>query len=129
MRLGYLARLAAAAVAFVCPAVALATEPASPMATARTGHVLVALPDGRALVAGGFPPSSGAAVASAEIYNPATAAFTTTGSMATARANPAAALLADGRVLVVGGTPFNQSPPADVATAEIYSPTTGTWTA
>jgi hypothetical protein len=47
------------------------------MATARQEHTATLLPDGRVLVAGGFNPSSGF-LASAEIYNPASGAWSPT---------------------------------------------------
>ena len=76
----------------------------------------------RVLVTGGY---NGSYIASAEIYDPATGAWTATGSMATPRGGHSATRLADGRVLVAGGS--NGS--AFVASAEIYDPATGTWTA
>ncbi len=105
-----------------------ATESVGPMATGRSSHVAIPLQDGRALLAGGFLPSSASATSSAEIFDPATGLFSPTASLATARARAAAARLADGRVLVAGGTPVNSSPSAAVASAEIYDPVAGTWT-
>src|SRR5690349_12485635 len=51
--------------------------------------------------------------------------FTYTGSLGTPRYRHAATLLADGKVLVAGGAYdiFN----ADLSTAELYNPATGTW--
>jgi len=72
------------------------------------------LPDGRVLIAGGFDYVAGSGLDSAELYDPATGKFTSTGSMSSARSAHAATLLKDGRVLIVGGT-------AD-ATAELYQP-------
>jgi hypothetical protein len=66
------------------------------------------------LVAGG---QSG--IASAELYNPGTGTWSTTGSMTTARFEHTATLLPDGRVLVAGGA--SSAGPA-TATAEIYTP-------
>jgi hypothetical protein len=84
------------------------------------------LADGRVLVAGGcgvYDFVEGGCLtllASAEVYNPATGTWSTTGSMTAARTNHAATRLLDGRVLVAGGEDTPQS-------AELYDPTTGTW--
>ena len=91
------------------------------MGQARACHRLTALPDGRVLVTGGM--AQGAFTASAEIYDPATGAFTPAADMLTARACHTATPLADGRVLLAGG--FNGG---YVGTAELYDPATGTFT-
>jgi len=88
--------------------------------TARLRHVCVALQDGRALVAGGFP-----FLASAEIYDPSTGKWTTTGSMATGRQYFDAVTLQSGRVLVAGG----QGSGAALASCELFDPSTGLWSA
>ena len=64
------------------------------------------------------------ALASAEIYHPASGTWTTTGSMTTGRRHTATRLL-DGRVLVAGGTDDT----GVLASAEIYDPALGIWTA
>jgi WD40 repeat protein len=99
------------------------------MATARADHTATLLPDGKVLIAGGF--GSGApwqAVASAELYDPSTGVFTPTGSMTKARARHTAALLADGRVLIAGSEIDIQTGTYS-ASAEIYDPATGTFSA
>jgi len=83
------------------------------------------LPNGQVLVAGGS--ASVGPLASAELYNPATGIWTTTGSMHTARYQHTATLLQNGRVLVAGGYNENISPPF-LTSAELYNPSTGTWT-
>src|SRR5262245_18918058 len=56
----------------------------------------------------------------------ATGPFMFTGSLAVARSHFAAVLLQNGNVLVAGGQPQSNNC-ASTASAEIYDPTTGTW--
>jgi hypothetical protein len=79
-------------------------------------------------------PSIGAALATAEIFDPATGRWTPTGSMRFARAGAQAVTLADGRVLVVGPSSFETGEfranvdPRVFDTAEVYDPATGRFT-
>ncbi|CAF4170240.1 unnamed protein product, partial [Adineta steineri] len=59
------------------------------------------LTNGNVLVVGG---SSGAVLSSAEVYDPSTGLWTTTGNMSTARTYHTASILPNGNVLVVGGS-------------------------
>jgi hypothetical protein len=75
------------------------------------------LKDGTVLVAGGFNPSGGVKVfASAEIYDPATGLFSSSGKMNTPRAQHTATLLNDGHVLLAGGTTGS----GYISSAELY---------
>ena len=96
------------------------------MGIARADHTATLLPNGKVLVAGGFNyNASNYAMASAELYDPASGTWTPTGSLATARYNHTATLLPNGKVLVAGGEDTNAY---DVlASAELYDPATGTW--
>jgi hypothetical protein len=105
------------------------------MATTRVSQAAALLPDGRVLIAGGQGETRGSsgeppALASAELYDPATGTFSPTGSMSTARCGLAAALLPDGRVLIVGGSGEiggSSGEAQDLASAELYEPATGTF--
>jgi hypothetical protein len=90
------------------------------------------------LVAGGVLnplPCDDPASASAQLYDPRTAAWTATSDMIQGRAGHTAILLPDGKVLVVGGTtswmgepcrPGVDGPtPRVLSSAELYDPGTG----
>ncbi len=66
----------------------------------RTSHSATLLPSGQVLLAGG---QNGAALATVELFDPATGRFTRTGNLAAARYFHTATLLPSGQVLVVGG--------------------------
>jgi len=98
------------------------------MAEARSGHAATLLADGRVLVTGGA--NSSTCFATAEVYDPASGTWSFTGSMATSRYGHTATLLPDGRVLVAGGDPIAgplSSSDVFLASAEVYDPSTGTW--
>ena len=98
------------------------------MAVGRFLHTATLLQNGKVLIAGGALTSTSAPVATAELYDPVTGSFTMTGAMATAREQHTATLLADGKVLIVGGTTSTGAGDLQpTATAEVYDPSTGSF--
>jgi hypothetical protein len=97
----------------------------------RCGHTATLLQNGKVLIAGGSYVDnrySGSTtlvtLKSAELYDPATGSFVTTGSMVSARCNHRAILLPDGRVLMVAGG----DSASGVGSSELYDPTTERFT-
>jgi WD40 repeat protein len=101
-------------------------SPTGSMITARYMQTATLLSDGRVLLVGGN--NGSAATPTSELYDPTTGKFSPTGSMTSARVEHTATLLSDGRVLVAGGCEV-AAPCSQSATAEIYDPTTGKFTA
>ncbi len=92
---------------------------AGTMAAPRSSHTATLLPNGKVLVAGGNGTS-------AELYDPATNSWSQAASMSQEHDDAAAALLPNGKVLIAGGW-FLPYPVTYLASAELYDPTTNTW--
>jgi hypothetical protein len=88
---------------------------------------VIKLQNGKILKIGGNVPAQ--KTVECELYDPATGIWTVTGPMAHARSNAMAVLLADGTVLAFGGGTGGYSAGGSEATAEIYDPGAGTWSA
>lgn len=98
----------------------------------RAGHTATRLADGRVLLAGGYyeiNPGTLNVTPTAEVYDPVGNTFTSVGPMGTPRADHAALRLPDGRVLVTGGSELQGAFLADHASAEVFDPATGQFTA
>jgi hypothetical protein len=94
----------------------------------RSGHAAVLLPNGQVLVTGGFGPIGGGYTAflpTAELYDPGTGSFASTGTMTDGRENSTATLLQNGKVLVAGG--YGGIGFSNIASAELYDPATGSF--
>ena len=102
---------------------------------------LVLLDDGRVLLPSGISTRGGPTIGSSEIYDPKTRSWTRTADIGTSRHAHNATLLGGpacrsasppsycGKVLVTGGYPLGVAGNQPVLdTAELYNPTTGTWT-
>jgi N-acetylneuraminic acid mutarotase len=93
---------------------------------ARFWYTATLLQNGKVLVAGGG--GSGVGDNSAELYDPATGTWSTTGNLIATRYGQTATLLQNGKVLIAGGS--NDGDLAStLASAELYDPVTGTWSA
>lgn len=97
--------------------------PTGGLNTARASHTATLLNNGTVLVGGGaggaFP---GGSLASAELYDPATGAFTPASSLNTARASHTSTMLNSRKVLVAGGNDASNNNNYYLASAELYVP-------
>ncbi|RLB65615.1 MAG: hypothetical protein DRI90_01520 [Deltaproteobacteria bacterium] len=99
----------------------------------RSGVASALLPDGAVLIVGGSTNfASRTPTELAERFDPTTGVFQPAGSMTSKRLSPTATMLRNGQLLISGGVatagPNNELAPA-TATAELYDPVTGTFTA
>jgi len=86
----------------------------------RLEHTVTRLMNGNLLIAGGNNVTANGTkvLASAELYNPSTGAWTKTSSMSNARVGHSATLLSSGQVLAVAGSGAN----TELSSAELYKP-------
>jgi hypothetical protein len=97
----------------------------------RSGHSLTLLPDGKALAGGGETDTCtgglcifAGTLATAELYDPSSGAFSAAGNMVAPREGHTATLLSDGRVLLAGGEAWGGINVfyGGTASAELYTP-------
>jgi len=99
------------------------------MTTPRANAAAIRLRDGRVLICGGTATGEvGGVLSSAELYDPAARTFAPTAAMTVARAGQTITMLRDGRALIVGGVQ-NAGFRSQLASAEIYDPASGTFSA
>src|SRR6266568_487550 len=91
----------------------------------RTQHAMAVLSDGGMLIVGGFDGTN--ALASSDIYDPSSGTISAGPSLTTARFAHSATTLLDGRVVVIGGAGQGSNGTVDLASAEIFDPSTGTF--
>ncbi|MEI7848438.1 MAG: kelch repeat-containing protein [Chloroflexota bacterium] len=91
------------------------------MLTARYNHTATLLSNGKVLVVGGMD-NLNKALASAELFDPATGKWVSAGTMSAARVHHTATLLSNGQVLIAGG--YNAAD-ASLKSAELYNPVSG----
>lgn len=102
--------------------------PTGQLTRPRSEHTAVLLDNGKVLLAGGVG-TDYSFLASAEIYDPARGTFTPTGALATPREGHTATLLANGKVLITGGHKDRREAMTVYASAEVYDPASGSFTA
>ncbi|UXI65888.1 PKD domain-containing protein [Tahibacter amnicola] len=122
----FLFQFSSAALLLLASGATVHADPTGSLSVGRDEHMAAKLPDGRVLIAGGDS-TGGYSVASAEIYDPSTGTFTPASSLLEPRSAAGFATLADGRVLMVGGVRWTPSGGMSPSSAEIYDPSTGSW--
>lgn len=101
------------------------SQPTGSMISPREEHTATLLRDGTVLLVGGERSVPGPIfLGSAELYDPGTGIFASTGNLVTPRAAHTATLLNDGTVLITGGFVAG----GNTASAEIYNPSTHSFT-
>jgi N-acetylneuraminic acid mutarotase/pimeloyl-ACP methyl ester carboxylesterase len=101
------------------PATGLFSLTTNNMTSPRVYHSASLLPDGRVIICGGQDGSSPTALASTDIYDPSTNAFTAGPPMSTGHDLHRSLALTDGHIIVISGETTNS--------VEIYDPTQNTW--
>ena len=92
----------------------------------RTNHTATLLEEGRVLVAGGAGGENGdLSLASAEVFDPRQAGWSSVAALAQARTGHTATRLDDGRVLVAGGESARRGSRRSLSTAEVFEPDRG----
>ena len=89
--------------------------------TARHTHTATLLENGKVLVAGGNGSDGNhipVSLDSAELYDPATEMWSSTGNLNIPRESPTATLLQNGKVLLFGGRNYNNQNPIPLNSAE-----------
>jgi hypothetical protein len=100
------------------------------MSISREDHSAVLLNNGKVLVIGGTTVDfNGVTVSSAELYDPSSGTWATTGSMLQGRERFTATLLQNGQVLVAGGDYYDGVNAGVLTESELYDPALGTWSA
>jgi hypothetical protein len=105
-------------------------SPTGSLTEGRGFHTATRLADGRVLVAGGRSndSSTGHAIGSSEIYDPATGRWTLAGPLSDRHFGHSAISLADGRVLIAG-TSWTAYKTRPSSRGDVFDPSTGQWTA
>jgi N-acetylneuraminic acid mutarotase len=114
---------------FCGPAAVGSFVSAGNLTDARANHTATLLSSGLVLVAGGanFTATNTTYPASVEIYDPSNGIWSSAGSIANPRENHTATLLPNGKVLIAGGFIISGSNPVYLSSAELYDPTSNTW--
>ncbi len=108
---------------------------AAPMSVPRQCAAATTLVDGRVLVAGGALVTNaallerggtGAALRTAEVYDPSSDTWSSAGATEIERHCPVAVRLPDGRALLTGGLMW-RAPDLPMAVADIFDPASGEW--
>jgi hypothetical protein len=106
----------------VLPSEAGKVIPISAMSTTRAVHTATLLLNGKVLITGGFN-AAGHTLATAELFDPQSQTFASTGTMNVPRLSHTATLLPYGKVLIAGGLNGGW-----LNSAELYDPATGRFT-
>jgi Kelch motif protein/galactose oxidase-like protein len=108
--------------------------PTVALTAGRFRHSAILLPSGKVLLAGGtsqvghYLNAPWVSVASAEVYDPTTGTFTSTGSMSVARNTFTLTALGNGRLLVVGGNVEDGVNGIPLTSAEVFDTGSGVFT-
>jgi hypothetical protein len=95
------------------------------LTTAVSDNTSTLLTNGMVLIAGGGNVNGD--LATAQLYDPTAGTFANTGTLNIPRAGHTATLLNDGTVLIAGGEGYSNGVFSSLAIAEIYNPTTGSF--